>query len=134
MDDGLMKLTLLLPFRVFLEKKKVKRIVVDSNTGSIGLLPHRLDCVVILVPGILCYETVEDGEVYVAVDEGILVKTGTEVCISVRNAIAEAELGQLRSTAEKEIRGLNEDEKNTRSVLAKLETEFIRQFEKIHQR
>jgi len=36
------------------------------------------------------------GEAYVAVDEGVLVKTGSDVLVSVRNAIAGTNLGQLR--------------------------------------
>jgi F-type H+-transporting ATPase subunit epsilon len=64
--------------------------------GSFGLLPHRLDCVAALAPGILIYETEAEGEVYVAVDEGVLVKTGPDVLVSVRRAIRGTDLGQLR--------------------------------------
>ena len=52
-----MKLKVLLPFRVFTEKDGVKRIVAESRAGSLGLLPHRLDCVAALAPGILVFET-----------------------------------------------------------------------------
>jgi F-type H+-transporting ATPase subunit epsilon len=44
--------------------------------GFVRTLPHRLDCVAALAPGILIYETEAEGEVYLAVDEGVLVKTG----------------------------------------------------------
>jgi len=42
-----------------------------------------------LAPGILIYETEVEGEVYVAVDEGVLVKTGPDVLVSVRRALEE---------------------------------------------
>jgi F-type H+-transporting ATPase subunit epsilon len=71
-----MNLKILLPFQVFTEKAGVFRIVAEGRQGSFGILPHRLDCVAALAPGILTYETESDGEVYVAVDEGVLVKTG----------------------------------------------------------
>lgn len=71
-----MKLEILLPFRVFLRKDDVLRIIAETTEGSFGLLPHRLDCVAAMVPGILTFETVADGEVFVAIDEGVLVKTG----------------------------------------------------------
>ena len=71
-----MNLKILLPFQVFAEKTGVSRIVAETREGSFGLLPHRLDCVAALAPGILTYETDAEGEVYVAVDEGVLVKTG----------------------------------------------------------
>ena len=54
----------------------MSRIVAETREGSFGLLPHRLDCVAALAPGILIYETEAEGEVFVAVDEGVLVKTG----------------------------------------------------------
>ena len=66
-----MTLTVLLPFAVFAERPEVSRIVVETGHGSCGILPHRLDCVAALTPGILVYETSEEGEVYVAVDEGV---------------------------------------------------------------
>jgi len=47
--------------------------------ASFGLLPRRLDCVAALAPGILIYEDEAEGEVYVAVDDGVLVKTGLDV-------------------------------------------------------
>jgi F-type H+-transporting ATPase subunit epsilon len=79
-----------------------------------------------LTPGILAYETELEGEVYVAVDEGVLVKTGLDVLVSVRNAIAGPDLGQLRETVEREYLRLNEQEQNVRSVLAKIEGDLIR--------
>jgi len=121
-----MKLKVLLPFRVFTEKEDVMRIVVETPQGSFGFLPHRLDCVAPLSPGILTYETKTEGEVYIAVDEGVLVKTGADVLVSVRNAIGGAELGELRTSVEREFLNIDEREQNVRSVLAKMESGFIR--------
>src|SRR5271170_2802298 len=90
-----MHLKVLLPFGVFEEKTGVSRIVAETREGSFGLLPHRLDCVAALAPGILTYESEDDGEVFLAVDQGVLVKTGMEVLISVRDAIGGTDLGQL---------------------------------------
>jgi F-type H+-transporting ATPase subunit epsilon len=123
-----MNLKILLPYRIFAEKVGVLRIVAESRTGSFGLLPHRLDCVAALAPGILVFETAEEGEVCLAVDEGILVKTGADVLISVRNAIGGTDLGQLRAAVNQEFLDLDEQEKSVRSVLAKLESGFIRRF------
>ena len=121
-----MNLKVLLPFEVFAEKSGVLRIVADTRAGSFGLLPHRLDCVAALAPGILIYETESEGEVYVAVDEGVLVKTGTDVLVSVRRALGGKDLGQLRDSVEKEFVTLNESEQSVRSVMAKLEAGVLR--------
>jgi len=66
----------------------VSRVVAETRAGSFGLLPRRLDCVAALTPGILVFETGAEGESYVAVDEGVLIKTGPNVIVSVRRAIA----------------------------------------------
>jgi F-type H+-transporting ATPase subunit epsilon len=132
MQSARMHLKILLPFKVFAEKTGVSRIVAESHTGSFGLLPHRLDCVAALAPGILVYETEAEGEVCIAVDEGILVKSGTDVLVSVRNAIGGTDLGQLRAAVEQEFLVLDEQEKSMRSVLAKLESGFVRRFAAFH--
>jgi F-type H+-transporting ATPase subunit epsilon len=128
----LMNLKILLPFRIFAEKIGVSRIVAESREGSFGLLPRRLDCVAALVPGILIYETETDGEVFVAVDEGLLVKTGLDVLVSVRNAISGTKLGQLEEAVEREFLKLNEQEQSVRSVMAKMESGFIRRLAGFH--
>jgi F-type H+-transporting ATPase subunit epsilon len=123
---ALMKLKLLLPFQVFAEKAGVSRILVETREGSYGFLPHRLDCVAALVPGILTYESVEEGEVCMAVDEGVLIKTGADVLVSVRAAIGGTDLGQLRAAVEHEFLTLDEREASVRSIMTKLETGLIR--------
>jgi len=124
----LMNLKILLPFQIFAEKTGVSRIVAETREGSFGLLPHRLDCVAALEPGILIYETESDGDVFVAVDEGILIKAGLDVFVSVRRALGGADLGQLRDTVEQEFLTLDEQEQSMRSVMAKLEAGFLRRF------
>ena len=131
MENDLMTLKILLPFKVFMETKNVKRIVMETSAGSYGFLPQRLDCTAALRPGILLYETLNDGEKYIAIDEGVMIKSGAEVWVSVRNAIGDAPLGKLRSLVEKEMMHLDESEINARSVMAKLETGFIRSFQKL---
>lgn len=127
-----MNLKILLPFKVFAEKHNVSRIVARTATGSFGLLPHRLDCVAALVPGILVFETAEEGEVYLAVDEGVLVKSGADVLVSVRNAIGGTDLGMLHEAVNQEFLNLDDQERKVRSVLAKLESGFIRRFAEFH--
>jgi F-type H+-transporting ATPase subunit epsilon len=128
----LMNLKVLLPFRIFAEKNSVSRIVAETREGSFGLLPHRLDCVAALAAGILIYETDVEGEVYVAVDEGVLIKTGLDVLVSVRNAIAGTDLRELRDSVEREFLNLDEREQNVRSVLSKIESGFIRRLAEFH--
>jgi len=124
-ESDLITLKVLLPFGVFAEKADILKVVADTNVGSVGILPHRLDCVAALTPGILFYESKSDGDVYIAVDQGILVKVGLTVLISLSNAIAGKDLEQLRQAVESQFLNLNQQEKNVRSLMAKLESGLI---------
>ncbi len=121
-----------MPFRVFTEKTDVVRMVIDTPEGLFGILPHRLDCVFCLVPGIMVYQTEVEGEAYLAVNEGFLIKTGPTVLVSVRNAVGGMPLDGLREAVDKEFLKLDEQEKNMRLVLTKLEGGFIRRFMEFH--
>jgi F-type H+-transporting ATPase subunit epsilon len=128
MPPARMFLKVLLPFQVFVEQTGVLRIVAETREGSFGLLPHRLDCVAALPPGILTYESEAEGEVFVAIDEGVLVKTGLDVLVSVRRAMRGTDLGRLRNAVEQDFRTLDERERNVRAVMAKLETGVLQRF------
>ena len=128
MQPDLMQLKVLLPFKVFAQKEDVKRIVAKTTQGFLGLLPHRLDCVVALTPGILTWESESGGEMTVAVDEGLLVKAGMQVLISVRNAIGGTDLEQLHEAVANEFIKVSEEEKSMRLALTQLESGFISRF------
>ena len=61
MQPARMNLKILLPFGIFAEKTGVLRVVAETRAGSFGLLPQRLDCVAALTPGILVFETADEG-------------------------------------------------------------------------
>ena len=133
MNDDLMHVRILLPFRVFIDLPTVRRVVFETGEGAYGFLPHRLDCVAALVPGILTYETKDNAVHYVAVDEGVLIKAGLSVSVSVRNAIGGVDLETLRESVETEFRVQDEAERTTRQVMKKLESGFMHQLEKFRQ-
>lgn len=127
-----MNLKILLPFRIFTKKTGISRIVAETLEGAFGILPRRLDCVAALAPGILTYEQEGKAEVYLAIDEGMLVKTGLDVLVSVRHAIIGTDLGKLREAVDREFLHLNKREQNARSVMAKIESGFIRRLAEFH--
>lgn len=123
-----MNLKILLPFMVFADKTDVSRIVAEGGQGSFGLLPHRLDCVTPLAPGILTYETEEDGVVYVAADAGVLVKVGPDVLVSIHHAVAGADLAQLHDAVKRQFLTLDESQRQLHNVLDKMEGGLIGRF------
>jgi len=128
MRPQLMHLRILLPTEVFVDKPGVLRVVAGTVGGSFGLLPQRLDCAAALIPGILTYETEAEGVAHVAIDKGVLLKTGPEVSISVRRAVSGVDLASLRDTVNHELRSANERERRLRTLVARMESGFVRRF------
>ncbi len=122
-----MHLKILIPTEVFADEADVRSIVAETSDGSFGLLEHRLDCVAALAPGILTYST-GHGTVYLAVDEGVLAKTGAEVLISVRHAIGGTDLGRLHEEIRKRFLTLDQQERTVRDMVAKMEGAFVGRF------
>ena len=125
-----MKLKVLLPNEVMVDRR-VTKVIAEAENGSFCLLPRHIDFVAALVPGILSFESSSGEEVFLAVDEGILVKCGAEVLVSTRNAVRGADLETLKQTVEKQFRVLDEREKLTRSALAKFEASIMRHFKEL---
>jgi F-type H+-transporting ATPase subunit epsilon len=126
-----MDLKILLPYKVFADVKNVSNIVAETIEGSVGFLPQRLDCVAVLVPGIFSYKT--DKVHYIAVDEGLLVKAGSQVLVSVRNAVGGVELGKLAETVKNEFKNADENEEKVRHMASQLESGFISRLKKFQQ-
>jgi F-type H+-transporting ATPase subunit epsilon len=131
MEELSMDLKILLPYRIFDEIKDCKSIVIQTHDGSYGILPQRLDCVTALVPGIFSYKKGDGTVHYLAMDEGILIKAGTQVLVSVRNAIGGADLGKLHESVKKEFMDLDDSEKNIRTTMAKMESGFINRLQQL---
>ncbi len=120
-----MTLKVLLPFRVFSESAGISEVVAETLEGSFGFLPNRLDCVAALAPGILTYQNEGGGETILAVDEGVLVKVGAEILVSVRNAIEGKDLAGLKEAVDRQFLEVGQEERSLRDVMAKLESGFI---------
>jgi F-type H+-transporting ATPase subunit epsilon len=126
MEVDKMHLKIMVPSQIIVNTM-VSKVIAEAENGSFCLLPRHIDFVAVLVPGILIHES-DDIESYLAVDEGILVKNGYEVLISVLNAVQSEDLGLLEQTVREEFNRLKENEKMSRSALEKLEADFVRRF------
>lgn len=124
-----MHIKILLPSGIFTEMENVFGIIAETTSGMFGILPGRLDCTAVLVPGIFTCKS-EVGTQYFALDEGMLVKTGNAVLVSVHNAVGGVGLGALRNAVESQFLALDENEKSMRDVLAKLESSLVRTMQK----
>lgn len=128
MNNQTMRLKIILPHKIFLDQNGIKRIVLETPKGSMGILPRRLDCVTPLSPGILVYEIDTGREEYLALDMGIMVKMGFEVFVAVRRAIKGNNLEGLRERVDNEFRQQDEQERQVRVALTRMQNEIVRRF------
>ncbi|MEQ8962905.1 MAG: F0F1 ATP synthase subunit epsilon [Coleofasciculus sp. C2-GNP5-27] len=120
-----MNLKILLPTEILLDQE-VTKVSAEAENGSFTLLPNHIDCVTAIVPGILFFESESTPEVFIAVDEGVLVKCGADVRVSTGRAIRSDDLDSLQQTVEEEFSRLDERERITAGAIAKLEASFAR--------
>lgn len=120
------RLKILLPNEIFFDGE-VSQVNAESPNGHFCLLPHHVDFVAAIVPGLLVHHD-KDGEHFVAVDDGTLVKCGYEVLVSTRSAVSSDDLGSLNQIVATQFQKLDEREKMARSASARLEASLVRRF------
>ena len=121
-----MKLTVFQPETVCLDETVVK-VVAQGSGGAFGLRPRHRDLVAALSPGILAYWTADGAEHFLAVNGGILVKQGETVQVATRMAVT-GKLGSLKETVHRFLTDMDDRQRQTRVVVARLEADFIRRF------
>ncbi|WP_306734203.1 F0F1 ATP synthase subunit epsilon [Marimonas arenosa] len=125
-----MRLEVITPVEVILDIEAT-RIVADAPNGAFGMLPRHADFVTLLVPGILTYETEDGREGYVGINSGTLVKCGSEVLVSVLGAVLSDRLEDLAQRVVEDFKTQDEEERQARSALARLEAGMVRHFQKL---
>lgn len=120
-----MKLKVWLPTAVLMDET-VTKIRAEAENGHFCLLPHHIDFVSALVPGILSFQSTAGGEEYLAIDHAILVKCGPDVSVSTRRAVRSPQLETLRKTLVEQFRTQAEQNRKTRAFEIKLEAELVR--------
>ncbi len=127
LPPGQMCLKVMQPMVVLIDQA-VTKVTAEGESGAFCLLPQHIDWVAALVPGLLSFEVETGEEIFVAIDEGILVKQGTTVWVAVRNAVQGNDLETLQQAVQQQFRHRDEQEQQARSRLARLETHFVREF------
>ena len=122
-----MKLKILLPTHILLEES-VSKVIADAENGSFCIKPRHVDFVSALVPGLLIFINELAEEIFVAIDEGILVKCGDEVLVSTRHAVPGKNLQTLKKMVDSDFRKLDEHERLARTALSRLEAGMVRHF------
>ena len=122
-----MNLTILLPEKTYWQGR-VKKVVGEAKNGYFCLLPAHIDFVTVMAPGIFYTVTEEGLEVYLAINEGLLLKTGRDVTLTTRNAVKGDSLGSLKRQVEENFKRIDQQDRMARQSLQKLEADFVRRF------
>lgn len=125
-------LDIILPYQQFMHHSDVTGIIAETDRGSFGLLPHRLDCVATISPGIVVFRTKSVNEIWVAVDNGFLLKTGLAVTISVRNAFSGPDPVNLKRIVRNEFSVISDIDKKVKTIMLKLENNLIQSIMELH--
>lgn len=122
----MMQLKVLEPERMIVDIQADK-VIAEGQNGSFCIEPRHVDFVSVLKTGILLY-TLGDQEYYIAVDEGILVKCGRQVLVSVLNAIKGDTLEELEQRILKEFKKTEAMNQASKIALKSMEADLLLRF------
>lgn len=129
----MMRLQIHLPTDI-LVNASVTKIVAEAENGSFCLLPRHVNFVTSLAAGILTYTDDQIKDHFVGVAHGVLVKTGSEVLVSVEYGVEGSDLGELQNDVRVYFENVNERERQAVSAAARLEADFVRRFLALEER
>ena len=122
-----MNLKILLPAEIFLNEE-VTKVVAEAENGFFCLMSQHVDFTTSLVPGVFSYSTAGGEDAYLALDIGTLVKKGSDILVSTRNAYRSPELGHLKEVVIAQFKEIDERERKARTAAARLEVDLLRRF------
>ncbi|SFA69049.1 F-type H+-transporting ATPase subunit epsilon [Poseidonocella pacifica] len=122
-----MSVCLRLPTSTLFEGQ-AERLTAVAPTGAFGLLPNHIDFVSALVPSVMTLRLVDGSEAIFGIDEGLLVKKGHSVDVAVLRGVLGDDLSSLKHTVESRFVQVDEEERQARSALSRLEADMVRRF------
>lgn len=122
-----MGVILRLPTAKLFEGQAVYLGAVAPN-GAFGILPNHVDFVTALVPCVLTLRLTDGAEEIFGLDEGLLVKKGQQVDVIALRGVRGSDLGTLQQTVEASFLKMDEEERQARSALSRLEANMVRRF------
>jgi F-type H+-transporting ATPase subunit epsilon len=122
-----MNMKVLLPAEIFLTEE-VTKVIAEAENGFFCLMPQHVDFTAALIPGVFSYTTQTGEDNYLAIDVGTIIKKGSDILVSTRNAFRSPELGHLKEVVVQQFQEIDEREKKARSAASRLEVDLLRRF------
>ncbi|MEM5585587.1 MULTISPECIES: ATPase [unclassified Roseibium] len=124
---SVMTVILRLPTRTLFEGQATRLTAVAPN-GAFGILPNHVDFVTALVPSVMTLRLLDGPEEIFGLDEGLLVKKGHVITVAARRGVRGDDLDSLQDTVETSFIQMDEEERQARSALSRLEADMVRRF------
>lgn len=116
-----MRLSVTTPLAVVLDAADVAHVRAEDATGAFGILPGHADFLTALSPSVVTWRGADAVEHHLAVRGGMLeVRGGEAVAIATREAVADDDLGKLRTKVLADFARRREDEARTRVDVQRL--------------
>ena len=126
-EKGILRLKVMEPEKILVETS-VTKVIAEGLNGSFCIKPKHIDFVSALKPGILEYTVDDESEQFIALDEGILVKCGQEILVSVLNGIPGTDLSRLEETVREQFQKTEAINKATDIALKGMEADLLMHF------
>jgi len=97
-----------------------------APNGAFGILPNHVDFITALIPSVMTLRLADGTEEIFGLDEGLLVKKGHTVTVATVRGVRGDDLGSLQETVEVSFVQMDEDERQARSALSRLEADMVR--------
>jgi F-type H+-transporting ATPase subunit epsilon len=121
------QLRVTLPFRVEVDES-VRQVSAEGDAGSFTLKPRHVDFCSSIRPGLLWFINADGKEIFLAVDRGLLVKTGEQVQVATGQAVRCERLENVEDAVQEYMRDKSEREAETEMALEKMQADFVRRF------
>jgi F-type H+-transporting ATPase subunit epsilon len=125
-----MSVTLRLPTRILFEGQATQIAAVAQN-GAFGIWPNHIDFITALVPSVMTLRLADGSEEIFGLDEGLLVKKGHKVSVVTLRGVRGDDLGTLQDTVQASFLKMDEDERQARSAVSRLEADIVRRFSEL---
>lgn len=126
----MMQIEIRLPDQLLYSGKAVK-LYGEAENGSFGLLPNHADFVTSLVPSVLLITEADGAERFFGLEQGLLIKHSKQVEIIARRGVEGRDLLHLAEQMQQTFTLDDEQEREARTALAKLELGMAKQFREL---
>lgn len=125
-----MQLVVVTPVGVLLDIA-ISKITFETPNGYYTLLPRHVDFISALNAGIITYRPDNEAEKYMACHQGVAVKKGNTITLSVQDAILGTTLPELQNLIKSEFKQNEEKRKELNTAMARLELGLVRGFRQL---